>query len=98
MERIPVVAKSVKESLITLGHLFLHKIRFTLRWLRDLGFNCALVAESAMSAYEKSRSNRRLQFASLGLKNFSIYNKGGALTFVLEVGNTLLHDILLTWD
>ena len=47
MKRIPVVAKSVKESLVALSHLFFHKVRFALRRLGELGFNSTFVAKSA---------------------------------------------------
>ena len=64
MKRVPVVAKSVKESLVSLGHLFLNKVRFTLGRLGECGLNSALVAKSAKSAHEQTRSHRRLKLTS----------------------------------
>ena len=57
MERISVIAKSVKESLVALSHFFLHKVRFALGRLGDLGFNGTFVAKSTESTHEKTRSN-----------------------------------------
>ena len=98
MKRIPVVAKSVKESLVALSHFFFNKVRCALRWLWELGFNSPFVPESAESPHKKTSSNCRLQFTSVSFKNFSIQNKDGTLSFVLEVCNTLFNDILITWD
>jgi hypothetical protein len=52
VERVPIVAKAVEESLILLSRLFLHKVWVTLRHLRETLSNLAFVSKAANSAHK----------------------------------------------
>ena len=54
MKWVPIVAKSVKEGLIVVGHFLLDEVWGPLGNLRDNRLNCTLVAKSSKTAHKET--------------------------------------------
>ena len=98
MQRVPIVAQSVKEGLIRLCLLLLDSIWSSVGGLGNLRLNCALVSESTQTAHKQTRSDGRDQFTAASAEDTSIKDQKTSFAFILQIGNFLLNDVLLTRD
>ena len=95
---VPIVAQSVKESLIWLSLLLLHKVWRSVRRLGNLRLNCALVTEPTQTAYKQACSYGRDQFTAASAKDTSIKDQKTSFAFILQIGNFFLDDVLFARD
>lgn len=72
MQGVPIVAQSIEESLVTIGHFLLDEVWSPVRNLRDLRLDGALVAKSAETAHKKTCSDGRHHLTSGSIDDISI--------------------------